>query len=120
MTFTIKITGLRTQTVNDIENVIKQVEWTMIGTKADLTFELPQTTLVPDPQLDAFIELGDLTEAEVIKWIEVHEERIPAIESHIQYVLDREFARTSLSPAKMPWQTVPEPEVDQNPEITSA
>lgn len=106
MTFTIKITGLRTATVNGIENAVKQVEWTMVGTEAGQTFELPQTTTVPDPQADGFVPLQDLTEAEVIAWIETHEPRIPAIQAHIQTVLDREVAKAALTTTAMPWAPV--------------
>lgn len=104
--FTIKITGLRTQTVNGIENAVKQVEWTMIGTEAGQTFELPQTTTVPDPQSEGFIPLQNLTEAQVITWVETHDERIPSIKAHIQSVLDREVAKAGLSSAVMPWAPV--------------
>jgi hypothetical protein len=108
MTFQIKITGLRTQTINGIENAVKQVEWTMVGSEGAQTFELPQTTTVPDPQSDGFIPLANLTEAEVVAWIEAHDERIPAIQAHIQLVLDREVAKAQLQPATMPWAPVPE------------
>jgi hypothetical protein len=106
MTFTIKITGLRTQTVNGIENVVKQVEWTMVGTEGTQTFELPQTTVVPDPQSDGFIPLANLTEQQVIAWVESHDTRIPAIQAHIQMVLDREVAKAALVSAAMPWAPI--------------
>jgi len=107
-TFTIKVTGLRTQTINGIENAVKQVEWTLIGEEANQKFELPQTTEVPDPQLDEFIPLQNLTEAEVISWIETHETRLSGIKAHIQYVLDREVARAALTSTQMPWAPVVE------------
>jgi hypothetical protein len=108
MTFEIKITGLRTQTINGIENAVKQVEWTMTGTEQGQTFELPQTTIVPDPQSDGFVPLQNLTEAQVVAWIETHDIRIPAIQAHIQLVLDREVAKAQLQPATMPWAPVVE------------
>jgi len=114
--FTIKITGLRTQTINGIENAVKQVEWTMVGTEAGQTFELPQTTLVPDPQSEGFVPLENLTEAQVIAWIETHEPRLPSIRAHIQFVLDREVAKAALTTAAMPWAPVAEtPAVPEAP-----
>lgn len=116
MTFQIKITGLRTQTVSGMENAVKQVEWTMIGTEGTQTFELPQTTTVPDPQSDGFVPLANLTEAQVIAWIEAHEPRIPAIQAHIQSVLDLEVAKSQLQTAAMPWAPVaPAPELEPAP-----
>lgn len=105
-TFTIKVTGLRTATINGIENAVKQVEWTMVGTEGDQTFELPQSTTVPDPQSEGFVPLTNLTEAQVVAWIEAHDTRIPGIKSHIQLVLNREIARANLVSTPMPWSTV--------------
>lgn len=119
-TFTIKVTGLRTQTVNGLENVVKQVEWTMVGTEADQTFELPQTTTVPDPQSEGFVPLENLTEAQVAAWIEEHDTRIPAIKAHIQLVLDRAVASAQLSPAQLPWSPpIPTPEFPEPVEPTA-
>lgn len=105
-TFTIKVTGLRTQTVNGIENAVKQVDWTLIGSEAGQVFELPQSTVVPDPQSEGFIPLQNLTEAQVIAWVEAHDTRIPSIQAHIQSVLDREVAKAQLAPVAMPWAPV--------------
>lgn len=118
MTFQIKITGLRTQTVNGIENAVKQVEWTMVGTEGTQTFELPQTTVVPDPQSDGFVPLENLTESQVVAWVETHEPRIAAIQAHIQTVLDKEVAKSQLQPATMPWAPVIEtPAIPETPPI---
>lgn len=116
-TFTTKITGLRTATVNNIENVVKQIEWTMQGTQDNQKFELPQTTTVPDPQSEQFIPIQQLTEQEVISWIETHDERLPAIRAHIQYVLDKETAKAALMETPMPWAPAPVP---ANPETVPA
>jgi hypothetical protein len=105
-TFTFKITGLRTQTINGIQNAVKQVEWILKGSESNQIFELPQTTEVPDPQADGFIPLQDLTEVEVISWIETHETRLPSIKAHIQYVLNKEVAKATLASAPMPWVPV--------------
>lgn len=101
--FTMKITGLRTQTVGDLSNVVKQVGWTMIGTEAGQTFELQQTTTVPDPDATDFVPLENLTEAQVAEWITTHDTRLPGIKAHIQLVLDREVAQAGLVSATMPW-----------------
>lgn len=117
-TFTIKITGLRTATVNGIQNAVKQVEWTLVGEEAGQKFELPKTTNVPDPQSDGFIPLENLTEAQVVEWIETHDENLPSAKAHIQYVLDREIAKAELQPAIMPW--APAAEVPAAPEAPAA
>jgi hypothetical protein len=106
--FTIKVTGLRTATVGDKTNVVKQVDWIMIGEESGQRFELPQTTQLPDPNGQLFIPLTALTEAEVIEWVEVHDGRISNIKAHIQYVLDKEVAKATLTTESMPWAPVVE------------
>jgi hypothetical protein len=101
--FTIHITGLRTQTVAGIAGVVKQVDWTLRGTEAGQVFELPQTTTIPDPDSANFISLDQLTEAEVVIWIETHDIRLLGIKQHIQLVLDRQVSQAVLEPTPMPW-----------------
>lgn len=115
MTFTIKITGIRTTTVGDKSDVVKQVEWTMIGTEANQTFELPQVTELPDPDGQPFIPLAQLTEAEVVAWVEANDARIDSIKAHIQFVLDREVAKAALTSTTMPWAPVVEPAPEASP-----
>jgi hypothetical protein len=106
--FTIKVNGIRTATVGNRTNVVKQVDWTMIGEEASQKFELPQTTTLADPDGQPFIELANLTEANVVTWIEATDTRIPGIKAHIQFVLDREVAKSALASTSMPWAPVPE------------
>jgi len=105
-TFTYKINAIRTATIGDKTDVVKQVEWTMIGTQEGQTFELPQTTTLPDPDGQPFVPLIELTEAEVITWIENNDTRIDAIKAHIQYVLDKEVQKVTFVTAQMPWAPV--------------
>lgn len=105
--FSFKVTGLSTITLGDKLNVVKQVDWILVGTEAGQTFELPQTTQLPDPS-DSFTPLDKLTEKEVIAWIESNETRLAGIKAHIQFVLDKEVAKASLVKAVMPWAPVPE------------
>jgi hypothetical protein len=105
--FTIKIRAIRTATVGSHTNVVKQVDWTMIGEQSGQRFELPQTTTLADPDSQAFIELANLTEANVIAWIEATEaERVTGIKAHIQFVLDKLVAESVLTVTEMPWAPV--------------
>jgi hypothetical protein len=102
-TFTIKVSGIRTATIANRTNVIKQVDWTMIGTESGQTFDLPQTTTLDDPDGHTFIELANVTEADIVSWIEATDTRIPSIKQHIQYVLTKEVAAKSLTSTQLPW-----------------
>jgi hypothetical protein len=106
--FTIKINGIRTATVNGLENTVKQVEWTLVGEEAGQKFELPQTTELGDPDSATFVPLTSLTETAVMAWVEATDERIPAIKAHIEYVLGKEVAKAALVSIPMPWAPAPE------------
>lgn len=111
-TFTIKINGLRTATVNGLENTVKQVDWTLVGEESGQKFELPQTTSLGDPAAEGFVPLANLTETAVAAWVEATDTRLPGIKAHIQFVLDKEVAKSALTNAPMPWAPVvetPEP-----------
>lgn len=119
-TFTIKVNGIRTTTVDGMQNVVKQVDWTMIGEESGQRFELPQTTILVDPVIDSFVPLTQVTEQTVISWIEANETRIPAIKAHIQIVLDKQVAESTLVSAPMPWAPVAEPLLTPETEPTPA
>lgn len=102
-TFTIKVNGIRTKTLNNLQNVIKKVEWVMVGEQSNQRFELPQTTDLDDPSPETFVELAQVTEQDVISWIEANETRLPSIKAHIQFVLDKQIATASLTQTTMPW-----------------
>lgn len=106
MQFEIRINNIRTADIGELTNVVKQVDWTMVGTKEGQTFSLPQTTELSDPDGHPFIPLSQLTEADVINWVESTDARIPNIKAHIELVLNREVAKSSLKTAELPWVTI--------------
>ena len=107
-TFTIVLNGIKTATVNEIADAVKQIDWTLKGELEGQTFELPQTTIVPDPTETGFIPLASLTSEVVTAWIEEHEERMFSIKAHIQYVLNKQVAAAALTTTPMPWAPVVE------------
>lgn len=112
-TFEIIINGIRTVKVGDLTNVIKQVDWTLKGTENSQSFELPQKTIMHEPDADNFVPLASVTSDAIIAWIEtVDLERLPGIKAHIQYVLDKMIAEASAESTPLPWLPVadePEP-----------
>lgn len=103
MQFEIKINNIRTANVGEFTNVVKQVDWTLTGIKEGQEFSLPQTTELADPNGHPFIPLSQLTEADVISWIESNEQRMPDIKAHIEQVLDKEVAKNLLISTPLPW-----------------
>ena len=113
--FTITVTGIRTMTVGEPTNVVKQVEWTLKGTQEGQSFELPQKTVIADPSPEAFIPLAQVTAANVETWIEENGGNLNYIKSHIQIVLDRMVAEASMQVTPIPWVPTAEPEPEANP-----
>jgi hypothetical protein len=109
-TFTITVTGIRTMTVGELTNVVKHVEWVLKGTEAGQSFELPQKTMMGEPDAQDFIPLPSLTPETVTAWIEAADaERMPGIKAHIQYVVDKMVAEAAMEAAPLPWAPAPEP-----------
>lgn len=108
-TFEIKVTGVRTHTLGELTKVIKQIEFVVKGTEGAVSFELPQTLVVPDADATSFVPFEQLTEAQVIEWINTHFEPIDAVKMHVQSVLDKEVAKAALAQETLPWAPPAEP-----------
>lgn len=108
--FEIVVTGIRTTTVGNLTDVVKQVEWTMKGTKDGQAFDLPQKTELGDPDPGSFIPLSSITDPQVmVGWVEQNEPRLNAIKAHIQLVLDKMVAEANLAQTPLPWAPPPAP-----------
>lgn len=116
--YTIKINGVKVKpTLDGLTDVVKEIHWTMQGELEGATFELPQTTVLADPEAGSFIAFADLTEETLKTWSENTEtERIPSIKAHIDFVLEREAKSKQLSDKTLPWvPAVPEPTTPETP-----
>lgn len=109
-TFETKINGIRTGNVGELTNVIRAVEFTVKGTEEGQTFELPQMVELSAPEAASFVPLAQVTEADVIGWVESNFLNMDAVKAHIQYVLSKEIAKASLTVTPMPWAPAAEPE----------
>lgn len=108
-TFETKINAIRTGTVGELTNVVKRVEFTVKGTEQGQSFELPQSVDLADPQSEAFVPLAQVTEANVIQWVNENFTNMSAVQEHIQYVLNQEVAKAALAETPLPWAPAPEP-----------
>ena len=107
-TYNIQVTGIKTKTIGDLEDVVCSVTWILKGTQNEQSFELPQETMLDTPTADSFQALGSLTEEVIASWIEVTETRMPSIKSHIQYVLDDMVSKATFTISPLPWAPVVE------------
>jgi hypothetical protein len=112
-TFTLEINSIRTTDVGPMQKVIKHVEFTVKGhyPETEIHFELPQTVTLSDPQSESFLPLEQVTEADVVSWVQSNFSDLDSVKAHIQYVLDIENAKSVLTTTPMPWAPVVEPVV---------
>ena len=102
-TFTTRVTSIRTGVVGDLTDVIKRVDFNVIGTQGGQTFELPQSIEIADPDPAVFIQLASVTEADVIRWIGENFTNTEGVQLHIQRVLDDMMAKAAFESKPMPW-----------------
>lgn len=100
--YTIKPTSIRTKTLDGLTGVVKLVEWILEGELNGQKFSLPQTTVLEDPDPTSFIPLNQITEQQVVQWIETAVDLQP-LKGHIEYVLNKEAAKASLTQENLPW-----------------
>lgn len=108
-TFEIKINAIRTGAVGNLTDVIKRVDFTVKGAEQGQSFELPQSVEIADPNPEQFIQLANVTEANVIAWVEENFTNMGGVKAHIQYVLDKEIAAAAFASQPLPWAPAPEP-----------
>jgi hypothetical protein len=75
-------------TLGDLNNVITEVRYRYIGVNEDgIMSEYPGRTSLPTPDSEAFIPTVELTEEDVIEWLEANADlnvMKQAIEAHIE------------------------------------
>lgn len=108
-TFEIKINAIRTGTVGGLTDVIKRADFTVRGTESGQSFELPQTVEVADPDPANFIQFANVSEADVVRWVEETFPNMEGVKAHIQFVLDKEVAKAAFENKPMPWVPAPAP-----------
>lgn len=120
VTYTIKPTSIRTTTLDGLTGVVKLVEWILEGELNGQKFSLPQTTTLENPDPANFVPLNQITEQQVIQWIE-NTVNLEPIKAHIEIVLNKEAAKANLTQENLPWAPpVPEPVTPVTPTDTTA
>lgn len=109
-TFDIKVDAIRTIDQGDLQRAVRIVEFTVIGKLANHTFSLPQSIdLGPIEDPETFVPFDQLTEAKVIEWIVEKFTDLPAVKAHIEQVLSKEAAKSTMATQALPWAPPAEP-----------
>lgn len=104
-TFTTTINAVRTASEVGLTQVVKQVEFTITGHQEGQSFALPQSVEFGPADAASFTPFAQLTEAQVVGWVEASFANMDAVKAHIQLVLDRECAKAALASETPPWVT---------------
>lgn len=107
--YTWKVTGLKTQTVNDTPNVIVQTYWKKIGIENGFTGDFPGATPFSAdtmPVGTSFIPFEDLTEEIVLEWIKATV--VGSYEEHVNEQIAKQIlaAANPVVEASLPWTSV--------------
>lgn len=103
--FKIIINNTLTEDRQGFEKVIKQIDFTVSGTKEAETFSLPQTLILQDTEIENFITFEKITENWVVNLIERFFDPMEKVKAHIEYVLDSNIRKKNLIQQTLPWST---------------
>ena len=100
MTYTWTVTSLK----KDAENSVVQTYWKKTGTDEDgNTGSFSGATPFPeaDPSAEGYISFEDLTEADVLGWIQAVV--VGSYEEHVNAQIQKQINAASIVEADMPW-----------------
>lgn len=106
ITYTTHITAVRVASQEDLEDVVKEVDVTVTGANGAVTFTLPTTVAMGPADPEAFTPFSDLTEAQLLAWVEANPSLEP-VQAHVAYVVAKEVERAALTPKPLPWAPAP-------------
>jgi hypothetical protein len=105
--YTYKINAARVVAENGLTDVVKEVEATLTGTDGAATFALPITVKLADADASSFTAFADLTEAQIVSWVE-NDPSLEGTKAHIAYVVEKEAAKLAMEAKPLPWVPAPE------------
>lgn len=101
--YTIAINDVRVHIQNDIPDVVKEVDVNMTGTENGCSFSLPFTVTMPPADPNSFTPFANLTEAQVVEWVESQTVSIEPYKRHIALVLEKMVEQSLLEKKTPPW-----------------
>lgn len=115
ITYSYKVNSIRVVTQGELNDVVKQIELNVTGVDGEARFELPATLKLDAADEENFVEFDDLTEEQIISWVEDSDLLVPT-KAHIAYVVEKEVEKLATQSKPLPWQPV----IAANTENTTA
>lgn len=121
--FTTEINSCRVTSQGDLTDVVKEVNVTITGTDdvvTSCTFSLPIQVKFGEADPQSFTPFEDITQTEMIDWVNAQTDQIAPVQAHIEYVLQQQLAIAALTPKPLPWVPEPTPTPEPTPMPESA
>lgn len=124
-TYSTAINACRTTTQGDLTEVVREVSCTITGTDdvvTSCTFALPIAVTFGPADPASFTPFAEVTEAQMIAWVEAQTDQLAGTYAHIDLVVQRDVALAQFTPTPLPWAppTPPEPTPTPTPEPAPA
>lgn len=107
VTYEYKIYALRVSNEDELMDVVKEMDISVIGTDGECQFSVPATIKLTSPESASFVNFESLTEAEVLTWLESYENSLVPHKAHVETVLAIEVQKNKLTKKHFPWTPVP-------------
>ena len=107
--YSTKINGVRVKTEGGMVDVVKEVDINLTGVDGTCEFTLPVTVKMPAADPESFTAFGDLTEAQIVSWVEAQEDMLQPRKEHIAILLEREVEKAAAHSKPLPWSQEPPP-----------
>lgn len=105
--YTFAINGARVGAEAPLADVVKELDVTVTGQDGACQFTLPTTVKLGVADPENFTAFADLTEAQLLAWVEAQTEALAPIKAHIAYVVEKEVAKAALEQKPLPWAPTP-------------
>lgn len=103
MDFNTTINGIRASNTESLTDVVRIVDFTITGTEAGMSFSISASTELSAPDPESFIPLTELTEADVLGWVEAKSVMVEGIRANVQHHLRKQIAQSQVVSKPLPW-----------------
>lgn len=103
-----QILSLRARDENGLPDVVRLVDFRVVGKDGDIEYSISAQSRVAAPDPAAFTPLSEVTESQVIDWLETSDPTtMEAMRNNVRYFIDRKKAEDALAYKPLPWAPTP-------------
>ena len=106
ISYSVKINGIRVVNSGSLNDVVRDVDYTLTGVDGEASFALPNTIRLGEPDSSEFVPFESLTEAQVVQWVEATD--MSSTKAHIAFVVAKEVDKLAMEQKPLPWAPAPE------------